>query len=292
LGWKPCLADRDLWMKEETRPDDGVKYWAYILIYVDDILCVNHEPGTSLDHIDKYFKMKPGSIMEPTFNLGAKIKKTVMSNGVVDWGMSSSKYVQAAVQNVQEYLKENGDRKLKKNTSDPFEATYRAEIDESPVLGPEMANYFQSQIGILRWCVELGRIDIITEVSILSTFLCMPREGHLDAVYHLFAYPSLYHNARVVFDPTYPDVDMRAFIKTDWKPMYGDFKEAIPPNTPVTRGKSIGLRLFVDSDHTVEHFTRRSRIGFLIYLNMAPIVWFSKRQPTVESSVFGADFLQ
>jgi hypothetical protein len=86
--------------------------------------------------------------------------------------MSSSKYIQAEVQNVQEYLKENGDRKLKKkNASDPFEGTYRAEIDESPVLGPEMANHFQSQIGILRWCVELGRIDIITELSMLSTFL-------------------------------------------------------------------------------------------------------------------------
>jgi hypothetical protein len=125
--------------------------------------------------------------MEPTFYLGAKLKKTVMPNGVVAWGMSSSKYVQATVQNVQEYLKDNGDRKLKKKASAPFEATYRAEIDESPVLGPDMANYFQSQIGILRWCVELGRIDIITEVSMLSTFLCMPREGHLDAVYHLFA---------------------------------------------------------------------------------------------------------
>jgi hypothetical protein len=139
LKWKPCLADRDLWTKEETRPDDGVKYWAYILIYVDNILCVHHEPGTSLAQIDKYFKMKSGSIMEPTFYLGAKLKKTVMPNGVVDWGMSSRKYIQAEVQNVQEYLKENGDRKLNKKASAPFDATYRAEIDESPVLGPEMA---------------------------------------------------------------------------------------------------------------------------------------------------------
>jgi hypothetical protein len=54
----------------------------------------------------------------------------------------------------------------------------------------------------------------------LSKYLCMPREGHLDAVYHLYAYLSLHHNARVVFGPTYPDVDMRAFIKTNWKPMY------------------------------------------------------------------------
>jgi hypothetical protein len=69
LGWKPCLADRDLWMKEETRPDDGVKYWAYILTYVNDILRVHHEPGTSLAQIDKYFEMRPVSIMEPTFYL-------------------------------------------------------------------------------------------------------------------------------------------------------------------------------------------------------------------------------
>jgi hypothetical protein len=106
--------------------------------------------------------------------------------------------------------------------------------------------------------VEFGRIDIITEVSMLSTFLCMPREGHLYAVYHLFSYLSLHHNARVVFDPTYTNTYMRDFIKTDWKPMYGDVKEAIPRNTPVTRGKAIDLHLFVDSDHAGEHFTRRS----------------------------------
>jgi hypothetical protein len=68
--------------------------------------------------------------------------------------------------------------KLKKKSSATFEANYRAEIDEIPVLGTGMENYFQSQIGILRWCVELGRIDTITEFSMLSTFLCMLREGH------------------------------------------------------------------------------------------------------------------
>jgi hypothetical protein len=39
----------------------------------------------SLAQIDKYLKMKPGSIMEPTFYLGAKLKKTGMPNGVVWW---------------------------------------------------------------------------------------------------------------------------------------------------------------------------------------------------------------
>jgi hypothetical protein len=48
--------------------------------------------------------MKEGSIKIPTFYLGAKLKKTVLPNGVVAWGMRSSKYLQSAVQNVKEYL--------------------------------------------------------------------------------------------------------------------------------------------------------------------------------------------
>jgi hypothetical protein len=47
-------------MKAETRPDDDILYWAYILIYVDDILGVHDEPGTPLAKLDEYFKMKEG----------------------------------------------------------------------------------------------------------------------------------------------------------------------------------------------------------------------------------------
>jgi hypothetical protein len=84
---------------------------------------------------------------------------------------------------------------------------------------------------------------------------------------------------------------MGTFIKTDWKYMYGDVKEMITSGDPVPRGREVDLRLFVDSDHAGEQFTRRSRTGFIIYFNMAPIVWFSKHQPTVESSIFGDEFV-
>jgi hypothetical protein len=47
----------------------------------------------------------------------------------------------------------------------------------------------------------------------------------------------------------------------------------------------------VDSDHAGDVLTRRSRTGFIIYLNGAPAVWYSKRQGTVETSVFGAEFV-
>jgi hypothetical protein len=53
----------------------------------------------------------------------------------------------------------------------------------------------------------------------LSTYLYLPYEGHLEAVFHVFAYLALHHNAWVVLDPTYLSVDMGTFIKTDWKSM-------------------------------------------------------------------------
>ena len=84
---------------------------------------------------------------------------------------------------------------------------------------------------------------------------------------------------------------MNQFKDCDWKEFYGDVQEAIPPNAPVPRGKEVDIRLSVDSDHTGDRATRRSRSGFLIYLNNALIAWHSKRQPTVESSVFGAEFI-
>jgi hypothetical protein len=78
--------------------------------------------------------------------------------------MSSTNYVKQAVANVEKDLNEVGKCLSTKITS-PMSSSYRPELDVSPVLDAERANYFQSQIGVLRWAVEIGRIDIMCEVS-------------------------------------------------------------------------------------------------------------------------------
>jgi hypothetical protein len=47
----------------------------------------------------------------------------------------------------------------------------------------------------------------------------------------------------------------------------------------------------VDADHAADTVTRRSRTGFLVFLNGALIHWFSKKQNSVESSSFGSEFI-
>jgi hypothetical protein len=88
-------------------------------------------------------------------------------------------------------------------------------MDVTPELSPVMINYYQAQIGVLRWCVELGHIDILTEVSLCSSHLCLSRGRDLDTVFHLLAHLVNNHNARVVFDPTHPVIDKYAFVATD-----------------------------------------------------------------------------
>ena len=64
--------------------------------------------------------------------------------------------------------------------------SYRPELDVSPELTPRDSAYYQSLIGIFRWIVELGRIDICLEVSMMSPYLAMPRKGYLDQVLHIY----------------------------------------------------------------------------------------------------------
>ena len=52
----------------------------------------------------------------------------------------------------------------------------------------------------------------------------------------------------MVYDPTYPDINMAEFKTRDWTEFHGPVKEPILPNTLPKRGKPVDLRMYVDSD--------------------------------------------
>ena len=67
--------------------------------------------------------------------------------------------------------------------------------------------------------------------------------------------------------------------------------EAIPEDMPPPRGQSVSMHCFVDADHAGNTVTRRSQTSLLLFVNRAPIVWFSKQQNTIETSTFSSDFI-
>ena len=60
---------------------------------------------------------------------------------------------------------------------------------------------------------------------------------------------------------------------------------------PTPLGKDIDLQMMVDSVHAGDKQIQQSQTGFLIFCNIALINWVSKKQPTIETSVFGAEFV-
>ena len=57
------------------------------------------------------------------------------------------------------------------------------------------------------------------------------------------------------------------------------------------RGQSVSTHCFVDADHAGNTVTRRSQTGLLLFVNRSPIVWFSKWQNTIETSMFSSEFI-
>ena len=115
-------------------------------------------------------KFKNDKVAPPDIYLGAKLEPMTL-NGYECWSMGSTDYVKAAVANVKEKLAKEG-RSLPGNKAftPPMsnKHSYSPELDSSDFLEGEGLTYFQELIGILRWAIELGRVDIFHEVSILS----------------------------------------------------------------------------------------------------------------------------
>ena len=95
-----------------------------------------------------------------------------------------------------------------------------------------------------------------------------------------------------MFDPYEPDIiDSDFAAENQSASPYGEYEQEIPANAPEPRGIGFTMRVFVDSDHSGDIITRRSRTGFIIFLNSAPIFWFYEKKTSVETSSFGVKFV-
>ena len=296
LNFTSCPADPDVWMRPAMKAD-GTPYYEYVILYTDDTLVISENAEQVLrTEIGKYFVLKEESIGEPSIYLGGKMRKVELENGAEAWAFGSSQYVQAAVDNVNTWLDKEENKhwgKLPKNARTPLKPGYRPELDVSTELNPSDASYFQSLIGVLRWIVELGRVDVCLEVSMMSSCLALPRKGHLEQLFNIFSYLRDKHNTEMVFDPTYPELDMSLFEKKDWASSeFGHIEgqEEVPDNAPEPRGNGFIVHAKVDADLASDTVTRRSRTGFLVWVNSALVYWHSKKQNAVESSSFGSEF--
>lgn len=293
LGYQSTKADPDVWIRKAARVD-GHPYYEMLFVYVDDILALSQHAEAAIKEITQFFTAKEGSMKPPELYLGANISKMQTPDGREIWTTSPKTYVQNSIKVVQQLLDEDGEGYvLKSNIKNPFPTGYKPEIDVTDELTPNLASRYMQLVGILRWAVEIGRIDIFLEVSLLSQYQVNPRLGHLEAAYHIFGYLKKHPDmGRLGFDPVAPNIQEKYFHHgANWKEFYGDVEEELPPNMPEPRGHPVSVSAFVDANHAGNVVTRRSHSGILLFVQNAPIVWYSKRQNTVEAATFGSELV-
>ena len=294
MGFTPSLSDPDMYYRKQSRPDN-TRYYELLLVYVDDVLAISHDPKSIMEMIGKGFDLKNDEYGPPTTYLGGDVETFQLPDGKRAWSMLSTSYVRNAVKTV-DILLAGDELELKgssnKRHAGPLPSGYKPELDTTDECDPEYTSRYQQLIGILRWAIELGRIDVLIETALMSQYQMSPRMGHLEGLYHIFHYLKKNPVKRMVMDPMYQAADESSFnINAAWEEFYGDLEEEDPPRMPEPLGNPVSTTAFVDADHASNVVTRRSHSGILLFVCNALIRYYSKRQNTVESSTFSSELV-
>ena len=190
MKFKFSHADNDVWYKQDVKPN-GTVYYSYILVYTDDILIISHAPKHYMDQLESSYYVKQKSIKFPDIYLGSRVKKVNDRSGHTAYATSSNDYVTEAIKIVESRMKDLhlSFTKSAKSPTGPFSnIKYKPELDVTNFCSAEEHQLYHQAIGILRWMIEIGRIDITVEVSLLSRYLSQPRTGHLVELLHIFSF--------------------------------------------------------------------------------------------------------
>jgi hypothetical protein len=124
-----CKADHNVWLCPAVTPD-GFEYYEYVLIFVDDILHMSHNPGDTMGTLAKLYELKEGSVGVPDRYPGANVGKFQLEDGTEAWYMSAHDYVKSACANIATLVAQDGLKLPTGKAADrPYHEKYRPETD-------------------------------------------------------------------------------------------------------------------------------------------------------------------
>ena len=128
--------------------------------------------------------MNNNNFAPPNIFLGSQLQLKTLS-GCEIWTQSSAKYIDAAIKTMEQALLT---RKIFIPTKAKhlFASGYHSDLDDSTELDANDTRFCQEMVGMLRWAVQLGRIDINLDVSLMSSHTKNSRLGLMNALIHIF----------------------------------------------------------------------------------------------------------
>jgi hypothetical protein len=182
--------------------------------------------------------------------------------------MSPEKYVQQTVADVETELEKIDQILLSTRVTTPVSQGYRPELDQSRELDAKRGQYYQSLIVVLRWVCELGRIDVLAAVSMLSRCVVSPLvRGTCNRCFISSRTCSTTRDRKWSSMTQSRYSNESSFKICDWSEFYPDAEEVIPPDCPKEHRNGVVTSCFVDADHAGCKATRRSHGGNTTAIN-------------------------
>ena len=277
MGFSPCKAEPDIWMREK----DGL--WEYIGVYVDDLAIASKDPQAIIDVLEQEYRFKLKGTGPIDYHLGCDFKRD--GDGVLR--MQPQKFIERMVEGYERHF---GSKPSTRVTS-PLEKGDHPELDTSEFLTEDMTRVYQSLIGSIQWAVSLARLDVASAVMTLSTYRAKPRRGHLERAKRVVGYLYKMKTAAIRFrvdEPDYSDIPVE---EHEWgDSVYGAPDEVLPHDLPKPLGKYVRITHYVDANLYHDYITGRSVTGIIDFLNGTPVDYYAKKQNTVETATYGSEF--
>jgi hypothetical protein len=141
-------------------------------------------------------------------------------------------------------------------------------------------------IGAAPWAISLGRFDVQTAIMTMSHFIIAPRIGHLEQLKWLFKTVYRRCNQGTGSHAHYPIIEHKWLYS-----VYVKVEELIPTDIPIPLGNDVILTHYADANLYHNMVNGRAATGVLHFIKGMPIKWYSKRQATVETATYWAEFV-
>ena len=263
--------------------DDSTGY-DYICTHVDDFKIVAKNPTSWVDCIAAIFLVKEHG--PRSYYLG---NDYTYHDGQDIWTYGVQTYATEAVAKVERLY-----GTLPKESTPLPVGDCHPELDTSSLLDLDDHRIFQMLLGMLQWMVTIGKPELCQLVSCLNRFGACPREAHLDLAVRSFGYIKTTLHKQIAIDSrpmdfnrAQPDFEK---LRPDFLKDYPDAKEEMDPGFPKSFGPVLQTTILVDSDHAHDLKTRRSLTGLTGFVGSTPVIWLSKRQGSIASSIYAAEF--
>ena len=103
-----------------------------------------------------------------------------------------------------------------------------------------------------------------------------------------------YPNCNLVIDSgslLVPEEFMSSTFQPDFVENYPNVQEELDPMMPVAFALELETSIFFDADHAHDKKTRRSISGIIQFVGCTPVLWSSRRQGCIATSMYCAEFV-